>query len=99
MPTKRNRPSRRLFLGRKLDKYLDPFRFGQLNAFEKILLPVKDRLKQGAMARYVRDKWELITRSRKFDRLFVALKTSALKSRKPVNWLFWTAFNQTMRKA
>ena len=70
------------FLGRKLDKYLDPFRFGQLNAFEKILLARKGPAQASSMARYVRDKWELIAPDpEKFDRLFdVALKTSALKS-------------------
>ncbi len=70
------------FLGRKLDKYLDPFRFGRLNAFEKILLARKGPAQASSMARYVRDKWELIAPDpEKFDRLFdVALKTSALKS-------------------
>jgi hypothetical protein len=69
------------FLGHDLGKYLDPFRFGQLNAFEKILLARKGPAEAVSMARYVRDKWELIPPDpEKFDRLFdVALKTSALK--------------------
>ena len=60
------------FLGRKLDKYLDPFRFGQLNAFEKILLARKGPAQASSMARHARDKWELIARSGKIDRLFDA---------------------------
>ena len=53
----------------------------QLNAFEKILLARKGPAQASSMARYVRDKWELIAPDpEKFDRLFdVALKTSALK--------------------
>lgn len=69
------------FLGRDLKKHLDPFRFGQLNAFEKILLARKGPAGAASMARYVRDKWELIPPNpEEFDRLFeVALKTAALK--------------------
>ena len=75
--------SRRLVPGSQTGQiHLDPFRFGQLNAFEKILLARKGPAQASSMARYVRDKWELIAPDpEKFDRLFgVALKTSALKS-------------------
>ena len=69
------------FLGHDLKKHLDPFRFGQLNAFEKILLARKGPAGAASMARYVRDKWELIPPNpEEFDRLFeVALKTADLK--------------------
>ena len=57
------------------------FRFGQLNAFEKILLARKGPAAAASMTRYVRDKWELIPPNpEEFDRLFeVAIKTAALE--------------------
>ncbi len=67
------------FLERDLDKYLDPRRFALLNAFEKILLARRLPDRAASMARYVREKWELIPPNpEQFDRLFeVALQSAA----------------------
>jgi hypothetical protein len=70
----------RWFLQRDLSLYLDPFRFDQLNAFEKALLSTTRFASAKEMSRHLSEKSDLIKPDLElFDRLFeIALKSVAL---------------------
>ncbi len=70
-------------LGHKLDKYLEPFAFSQLNDVEKILLARKGSAELEKMRRYIQDKADLIVPNpERFNRLFdTAIKSSALEEK------------------
>ncbi|MAG58323.1 MAG: hypothetical protein CMJ83_18710 [Planctomycetes bacterium] len=58
-------------LGDDLKRYLDPWRFGKLNVFERILLSKRVDGQAGAGARHVRELWELLPpRASQLDQLF-----------------------------
>jgi hypothetical protein len=69
-------------LGAKLDKYLEPFAFSQLNDLEKILLARLGPAELAKMRRYIQDKRDLIVPNpEQYNRLFdTAIKSSALEA-------------------
>ena len=72
------------FLQRDLSVYLDPFRFDQLNAFEKALLSTTRFASVKDMSRHLSEKSDLIKPDLDlFERLFeIALKSGALDQEK-----------------
>ena len=72
----------RFLIGEELSEYLKPWKFSQLNVVERALLAQKIAAEQAAMARHVKDRYDLIPPDiDRFNFLFkTALKGSALET-------------------
>jgi hypothetical protein len=68
-------------LGRDLGRYLEPWAFGRLNFFERILLAQRLAAQQAGIARHVRERYELLTPDPEEEarRFLVALQGGGLE--------------------
>ena len=72
----------RWLLGDKLDDYLDPWTFSQLNIVERILLGQSIKNRKATLARHVKDGFDMLPPNiERFNHLFkTAIKGSALET-------------------
>lgn len=75
-------------LGADLDAYLEPWAFGQLNVVEKVLLARRVQARHASVARWVRERAELLPPNPQRDRMLfdTAIRSTALDANKDVDF-------------